>query len=214
MKLPYGYLADEDGKISINEVEADIIKMIFQRYLAGDSLGKIVAMLSERHITSPSGKDVWSRVSIDKLLSNKKYLHHIINPEQFFEVQFEKLKRSNVNYDTGNRKAVRYNSQNVLSGLLVCDECGSNYRRITPASSEVVWRCSNRVEHGKTICRNSPSIAESDIVSYLCRLLNTDKFEPQIVRDVVASISVSSNGFLTPNFIEQTMTMQISQCLV
>lgn len=48
--------------------------------------------------------------------------------------------------DTGIRKATRNNSQNVLSGLLVCSDCGVNYRRITRASGEVVWRRADKVE--------------------------------------------------------------------
>nr|WP_279287533.1 zinc ribbon domain-containing protein [Flintibacter hominis] len=38
-----------------------------------------------------------------------------------------------------------------MSGLLVCAECGHNYRRITRPSGEIVWRCASRVEHGKKV---------------------------------------------------------------
>lgn len=51
----------------------------------------------------------------------------------------------------------------VLSGLLICSECGSPYRRITRNTKdgeEIVWRCANRVEHWKEICQHSPTISD------------------------------------------------------
>ena len=95
-------------------------------------------------------------------------MSHIIDFGSFFMAQDEKGKRSNIDEDTGKRKAARYSSQNVLSGLLDCEECGANYRRITRPSGEIVWRCANRVEHGKRICKHSPSILEECIKAELC----------------------------------------------
>lgn len=118
-RLPYGYTVDQNDRIIIHQAEAEIVKMIFQSYLAGDSLGKIADQLSEKKMPSPTGKDGWSRAAIDKLLSNGKCVPHIISMEEFLKVQIEKANRSSINYDKGKRKATRYNSQNVLSGLLV-----------------------------------------------------------------------------------------------
>jgi hypothetical protein len=67
------------------------------------------------------------------MLSSLKYIPLIISLELYTAVQFEKAERSNQEFNNdGNmqRKATRYNSKNVLSGLLVCSECGANYRRL------------------------------------------------------------------------------------
>jgi len=208
MKLPYGYFIDGDGKISINDAQASNVKLIFQNYLSGDSFSKIAATLADNKITSPSGKGDWSCGTIDRILSNKKYITHIISMEQFFEVQFEKATRSSVDHDTGKRKATRYNSQNVLSGLLICAECGASYRRITPASGNVVWRCASRVEHGKNICQGSPSVLESEIIPYICKLLDIDEFELQAVKTHLETISIGSDASMNPEFVEQLMPMQ------
>ena len=53
--------------------EAKVVSWIFERYLAGDSLGKIAAGLERQGILSPTGKPKWNREAIDKLLSNEKY---------------------------------------------------------------------------------------------------------------------------------------------
>ena len=44
MKLPYGYVLIE-GEIAVHEEKADMVRSIFDAYLAGASLGKIVDML-------------------------------------------------------------------------------------------------------------------------------------------------------------------------
>lgn len=51
---------------------------IFERYLAGDSLGKIAARLEKQGIPSPTGRPKWNREAIDKLLSNEKYTGRVL----------------------------------------------------------------------------------------------------------------------------------------
>lgn len=46
---------------------------IFERFAAGDSLGKISDALFLMDIPSPTGKEIWSKETISKILSNEKY---------------------------------------------------------------------------------------------------------------------------------------------
>ena len=62
----------------INFDEAQVVCWIFERYLAGDSLGKIVSGLDQQGILSPSGRAKWNREAIDKLLSNEKYTGRVL----------------------------------------------------------------------------------------------------------------------------------------
>ena len=59
-----------DGELTLNPEEAKVVSWIFERYLAGDSLGKIAARLEKQGIPSPTGRPKWNREAIDKLLSN------------------------------------------------------------------------------------------------------------------------------------------------
>ena len=95
-------------------------------------------------IPSPSDKERWSRSVLDAMLSNSKYLGGIIAFEDYYAVQAEKGKRSNLDEDSNKRKATQYYSKDVLSGLFVCAECGAVYWRIIRPSGEIVWRCSNK----------------------------------------------------------------------
>ena len=137
--IPYGFIQKPNG-IFVEPQQAKVVQQIYQRYLEGDSLEGIADFLFQEGILSPQGKERWTRPVINSLLSNQKYLGYIISFDDFFIVQGEKGKRSNVDEYTGKRKAARYSSQNILSGLLVCAECGANYRRITRPSGEIVWR--------------------------------------------------------------------------
>ena len=74
----YGYDTGSDGELVINPDEAAVVRWIFERYLSGDSLGKIAAGLEEQGILSPTGKPRWSREALNKLLSNEKYTGRVL----------------------------------------------------------------------------------------------------------------------------------------
>ena len=225
-KICYGYSKSPNGSLTINEKKAQIVRFIFDRYYSGDSLGKIVNTLAEKKVTSPSGKDKWSRKVVDGLLSNEKYIgqvllqktiiqerqqvknnieaqylltdHHpaIISKQLFNMVQAEKTKRSNLEKTESGlqRKATKYNSTNVLSGLFICQECGKPYRRITRPGGEVVWRCANRVEYGKKHCKDSVTVTDSVVKEFLCRIFDMPNFNDQVVRKNVESVIVELRG--------------------
>ena len=132
----YGYRKDKRGALIINEQEAEAVRKIYAAYLEGKSLGKIADMLFAQNISSPSGKEKWNRETIDKVLSNEKYIGcvmlgksryengkqvrtdmadrvtymnshpFIISWEVFEAVQMEKKKRSKT-VNVGSKKNVR-----------------------------------------------------------------------------------------------------------
>ena len=114
----------------------------------------------------------------------------MIEPAYFAIVQTEKKARSN----RGFQQAVLYRPKHILSGILVCNECGNNYRRITRASGEVTWRCANRVEHGKELCKESPTLKERDVQAEICRRLHLTVFDERKIKQSIEFISVDGNG--------------------
>jgi hypothetical protein len=193
MKIPYGYVQNDNQEVRVNPSHAETVKLIYDLYLQGKSLGGIAQYLQEYHITSPAGNDIWARAAIDNILSNRKYVSAIIPLEQFVETQFEKDKRSNVQLNN-KRKTARYNSQNVLSGLLICGDCGKNYRCITRSSGEIVWRCSDKVENGKhSACNNLNTVTDAEIKHLICLECDLSEFDEQKVKDTVERIIVFEN---------------------
>ena len=193
--IPYGFVQRQDG-IFVDPKQAEVVQAIFQRYLNGDSLGGIADFLFGQGVLSPTGQERWTRPAISKLLSNSKYIGYIISFEDYFAVQVDKGNRSNIDEDTNQRKVTRYSSHNVLSGLLVCVECGAHYRRITRPSGEVVWRCANKVEHGKKVCKNAPSISETTIKEHICITLNIAGWDEEVIRSSIERILIRHDGSL------------------
>lgn len=115
MRIPYGFDLTSIGTLEIRENEAETVRMIFDYYLAGASLGKVVDMRHKKQISSPTGKAKWTRAAVDHLLSNSKYIA-IVGFESFADVQFEKSSRCNVDYDKAGtpRRTTRYVSPPML----------------------------------------------------------------------------------------------------
>lgn len=74
----YGYDTGPDGELVISPDEAATVRWIFERYLSGDSLGKIATGLEKQGILSPTGKPKWNREALNKLLSNEKYAGRVL----------------------------------------------------------------------------------------------------------------------------------------
>ena len=58
--------------------EAIYVFHIFERFAAGDSLGKISDSLARMDVPSPTGKEIWSKETISKILNNEKYLGDVV----------------------------------------------------------------------------------------------------------------------------------------
>ena len=48
MRIPYGFELISDGTLEVNKDDANIVSMIFDFYMAGASLGKVVDMLHSK----------------------------------------------------------------------------------------------------------------------------------------------------------------------
>ena len=213
MALPYGFEKMPDGMVRMNALQIEVVQRIYQRYVDSASLGVIAAELEADQVVTPSGNSKWSRSVIDKILSNGKYVPYTIPMELFIAAQFEKDSRTNIqtnNDGSTQRKTTRYSSQNVLSGLLVCAECGSNYRRITRPSGEVVWRCADRVEKGKqSLCKHSPSITDIAAKDLVCKELGLAEFDEQAIRQDILQILIESTSEVSLTHALERLTVEL-----
>lgn len=74
-------------EIAIHEERAGVVHSIFECYLDGASLRKIVDMLFAKGIPSPTGNPRWTRAAMDKLLANKKYIP-VIGMKVYLDLAF------------------------------------------------------------------------------------------------------------------------------
>ncbi len=80
-----GYDKDENGRLVVVESEAVIVRKIFELYLNGWGVRKIKKYLEENGIKTVTGKDVWSTSTIDRILSNEKYVGDVLMQKSFSE---------------------------------------------------------------------------------------------------------------------------------
>ena len=73
-----GYTKDENGNMIIDESQADIVRAIFNLYLANKSIKEIIDYLEGNHYLTGSGKEKWSRQNIMQILQNEKYKGDLI----------------------------------------------------------------------------------------------------------------------------------------
>ena len=74
----YGYRITAEGDLMVYPAEAIYVFHIFERFAAGDSLGKISVSLARMNVRSPTGKDIWNKETISKILNNEKYLGDVV----------------------------------------------------------------------------------------------------------------------------------------
>ena len=126
---PYGYGVD---RITVVESEAEVIRALVLRYLAGESLRSLVVWLNVEHVPTVTGVGEWRTPTLRRVLSNPRTAglreHNgqvvgeavwdaIITPaqrDQILAMQATKIR-------SGRRAPRRY----LLSGMLRCGKCGN-----------------------------------------------------------------------------------------
>ncbi len=128
--IPFGYKT-VDGRFTVYEPEAAIVREIFTRTAAGETFADIAASLNQRGIKTKTGNK-WGRSSFH-MLKNEKY----IGVYEFGDIRIEdgipsivsKELFYTVNNYLKNKKNPqgkhRENGDYLLTGKLFCGECGS-----------------------------------------------------------------------------------------
>lgn len=78
-----GYTKGSDGILKVVPEEAEIVKKIFDLYIAGNGVRKIKRYLEEHGIKTVTGKGIWSTSTIDRILSNEKYVGQILMQKNY-----------------------------------------------------------------------------------------------------------------------------------
>ena len=208
-----GYEKGADGKPQIVPDQAETIRFIYDRYLAGDTLRSLKAQLEADGVPYITGEAVWNISGIQSILQNEKYCgdvllqktfikdciskkvikntgqlpkvliqnHHepIISREIFDAVQEETARRSAAAASTKKSAPTglgKYSAKHALTGILVCGECGTLYRRVVWSQKDgkrPVWRCVSRLDYGKRYCKHSPTLDEEPLKQAILAAVNT-----------------------------------------
>ena len=208
-----GYVKGENGKPKIVPDQAETIRFIYDRYLAGDTLRALKARLEADGVPYITGEATWNISGLQSILQNEKYCgdvllqktfiqdciskkvikntgqlpkvliqdHHegIVSREMFDAVQAETARRRAVAASTKKSAPTglgKYSGKHALTSLLVCGECGTPYRRVVWTQKELkrpVWRCVNRLDYGKRVCKHSPTLDEKPLQQAILSAINS-----------------------------------------
>ena len=80
-KWMLGYEKGPDGKPVINEEQAETVRFIYQRYLAGDTLRAIKSKLEAQGALNAIGKQEWTIKNLLSILTNEKLLRRRAAPK-------------------------------------------------------------------------------------------------------------------------------------
>jgi len=91
-------------------------------------------------------------------------------------------------------KRISPHKKSVLTGKLVCANCGAHYhRRTTPYNA--YWICSTYSMRGKKYCL-SKQIPEDILIKKICEVLNTNEFDEKLFLEQIDYIKVDNNNLL------------------
>ena len=78
-----GYDKDRYGKLVIVEEEAEVVRYIYSCFLDGQTTREIAESLTESHIPTVKGKDVWNSGTVRNILRNEKYCGDVLMQKSF-----------------------------------------------------------------------------------------------------------------------------------
>jgi DNA invertase Pin-like site-specific DNA recombinase len=168
---------NEQGVLKVVPEEAEIVKFIFESFLAGNGKPWIAKALNQRKITTRFGKQ-WTKTGIDRVLRNYSYTGNLLLQTTFSENHITKAKCVNTGQlpkfhveesheaiipvetfeavrEEMSRRAEHYPNRSPsapsLRGKVICGLCGKHCRhKIT--NSYPMWICGTYVGLGKDAC--------------------------------------------------------------
>ena len=174
-----GYDRGEDGKMVVNENEANIVRFIFRSRLQGYSDTATANRLMELGVPAPYGGEKWSPTVVRHMLSNEKMKGDALIQKSYVADFLDKRQRKNKGevrqyYVTGGHEAIidpvlfdhvqeivkasiederGFSGVNPWSTKLVCGKCG-NYFRIKHRHYKACWECRDGYKKPDP-CKNS-----------------------------------------------------------
>ena len=163
-----GYAKDEKGHLIVNEEQAEIVRLIYKKYLKGISAYQLAKELNECNIPTYTNFP-WSSQRILRILSNEKYKGDCLMQKSFVNDNGKLVRNKgqcDQYYIEDNHPAIiskkQWQSAQQLrkdrkpksypfSGRLHCPLCGAVLIRKASAWG-VDWECVTYLHHGKVTC--------------------------------------------------------------
>lgn len=134
-KRLYGYVKDDAGNLVVEPTQAQVVRDIYRWYIDGASILGIIKKLAEQKIPSPTGKEQWSKKTVDNLLSNEKYIGTVRLADSVTEGQMFEIKDSHPPIITEDVFRAAQEARAKRSNIVI-NESGERQRKSTKYSSK------------------------------------------------------------------------------
>ena len=197
----------KEGQYVVIPDEAVIVKRIYAEFQEGKGTNAIAQGLNEDGIPTRFG-EWWHPSVVAKILRNYTYTGNLLLQRTFVENHITKKNKINrgelpqyhveeaheaiIDIDTFNRVQVELERRTEkyghapkeqkrypFTGLLLCGNCGKNYRRKVTAT-QPVWICATYNTRGKKYC-DSKQIPESTLSAVTAEVASVEDIEKIVV---------------------------------
>ena len=216
----------EKGRFTVVPEEAEIVRKIFDLYLAGNGFCKIARILTNEGIKSYTGK-AWNKSTLGEIISNVTYTGNLHLQKTYRENHMTKKTMRNKGekplyivegnhepiisqeiFDKAQEirkaKAVGKNGKRngpayPFTGLIYCGECGHLFKHKVTKYYES-WCCSQYDELGKAYCASKK--IRDDVLRKACaEALGIDSFDETTFKENIRRIDAFNGNRLVFHFI-------------
>ena len=198
----YGYRISKKEGVQIEASEAAIVRDIFKKAIAGNSLESIAKGLNRSgHLGLRGGK--WKSAHIRELLQNEGELpqyyatetHPAIIDQSTFDEAQTVLQRI-----VAHHGPMKSPSKHEFTGMIACPKCGRNFKYVKSNRSPA-WICPTYYEEGKAACM-SKKIPDSTIKKLACIVIGTSEFDSTLFQSTVKKMVATGANELTFYFTD------------
>lgn len=207
---PFGYGLSDNNILQIVPEQAEIVRRIFDLYLAGNGSNRIVEILNNESVPSVNGK--WTTVGVRYILSNEKYIGDTLHQKTYTPQIFPLRNRPNngvvdqfyvedtheaiVSRDVFDAVQARLhrngnttkqgNVKRVFDKMIFCEECGWGYKAKMLHGIRY-WVCSRKSAAGHTC--GGQNVREDEIKEAFVEVYNKFRvFEKEILDKTLTQI--------------------------
>lgn len=216
----------EKGRFTVVPEEAEIVRKIFDLYLAGNGFCKIARLLTNEGIKSYTGK-AWNKSTLGEIISNVNYTGNLHLQKTYRENHMTKKTMRNKGEKPlyiveGNHEPIisqeifdkaqeirkakavgksgkRNGPAYPFTGLIYCGECGHLFKHKVTKYYES-WCCSQYDELGKAYCASKK--IRDDVLRKACaEALDIDSFDETTFKENIRRIDAFNGNRLVFHFI-------------
>lgn len=166
----FGYTSDKKRNPVIKPDEADIVRLIFKRYLSGISGFQIAKDFNEAKVPIEF-KRVWTSERILRVISNEKYIGDCVLQKTFVDEKGRQLRnkgQQNKYHVSGcfppiidqadwikaqELRKTRSKKTYPFTGRFICPYCHQTLIRTTGYQKQIFWVCKTYLQQGKSVCK-------------------------------------------------------------